>query len=208
VTKGEYPYPPDEFDAVDPSAGPRGVHRRPRSRWSAVWPFLVALVLSGALAFAVVALVWDERGPGATPTADVAAEPGAEATEPAPTEPAPTDTAPPATEPPATTPPAETPPPPPPEPDLETPVTVFNSTSVQGLAADAAGQLEDAGWSEVDSGNYPGGTLPASTVFYGTAELEVSARAVAEVLGIDVVELAESDATDGIEVVLERDFAG
>jgi hypothetical protein len=172
-----------------------------------VWPFLIALVVSGALAFAVVALVWDDRAPEST-TTDVVAAPEAEET-PAPTgEPAPTTTEPEATEPPTTPPAVETPPPPAPEPDLGTPVTVFNSTSVQGLAADAAGQLEDAGWSEVESGNYPGGTLPASTVFYGTAELEVSARAVAEVLGIDAVQLAESDATDGIEVVLERDFAG
>jgi cytoskeletal protein RodZ len=205
VTKGEYPYPPDEFDAVDPSSGPRGVHRRPRSRWSAVWPFLVALVVSGALAFAVVALVWDERGPAATPASDVAAAPETETATP-PTE-SPTATEAPAPEPPATSAPVETPPPPP-EPDLATPVTVFNSTSVQGLAGDAAGQLEDAGWTEVSSGNYPGGTLAASTVFYGAVDLEVSARAVAEVLGIDVVELAETDATDGIEVVLERDFAG
>jgi LytR cell envelope-related transcriptional attenuator len=208
VTKGEYPYPPDEFDAVDPSAGPRGVHRRPRSRWSAVWPFVVALVVSAGLALVVVALVWDERGPGTTPATDVAAP---AATDAAPTEPDPAATEPPATEAapvePTPVPPVETPPPPP-EPDLATPVVVFNSTSVQGLAADAAEQLADAGWSDVDSGNYPGGTLAASTVFYAAAELEVSARAVAEVLGIDVVELAESDATDGIEVVLERDFAG
>jgi hypothetical protein len=85
---------------------------------------------------------------------------------------------------------------------------VLNSTSVQGLAAEAAEQLEDAGWSDVGSGNYPGGTLPASTVYYAAADLEVSARAVAEVLGIDAVELAENDTTEGIEVVLERDFAG
>jgi hypothetical protein len=172
-----------------------------------VWPFLVALVVSAGLAFAVVALVWDERG--ADPAATQVAAPGSESTEPAPVESDPAASEPPASEPPATQAPApvETPAPPP-EPDLTTPVTVFNSTSVSGLAADAADQLADAGWSDVDSGNYPGGTLPSSTVFYGTAELEVSARAVADVLGIDVVELAESDTTEGIEVVLERDFAG
>jgi LytR cell envelope-related transcriptional attenuator len=210
VTKGEYPYPPDEFDAVDPSAGPRGVHRRPRSRWGTVWPFLVALAASAALAFVLVAYVWDERGP--TPSAGTGdAAPDAVATEASPTETAPAEpapTEPPAGEAPAAPTPVETTPAPPPSPDLGTPVTVFNSTSVQGLAADAADRLEDAGWSEVASGNYPGGTLPSSTVFYGSAELEVSARAVAEVLGISAVELAESDATDGIEVVLERDFVG
>ncbi|GAA2726443.1 hypothetical protein CAE01nite_25700 [Cellulomonas aerilata] len=177
-----------------------------------MWPFLVALLVSAGLGLAVVALVWDDRAPG---TGTGVAAPGA--TEPAPTEPAPAE--PPATEAPATEAPAAEPPAteepapvqtpaPLPEPDLGTPVTVFNSTSISGLAAEAADQLSDAGWSEVDSGNYPGGTLPSSTVFYGTAELEVSARAVADVLGIAAVELAESDATAGIEVVLERDFAG
>lgn len=206
MTQGEYPYPPDEFDAVDPSAGPRGVHRRPRSRWAAVWPFLLAALVSAALAFAVVALVWDERSP--TPaTAGTAPEvPASQApAEPAPSEPAPAVPETPPSDPaPA---PVETPAPPA-EPDLATPVVVYNSTSVPGLAAEAADQLEDAGWSEVAAGNYPGGTLPGSTVFYASAELETSARAVARVLGIDVVDLAESDATEGIEVVLERDFAG
>ena len=203
VTKGEYPYPPDEFDEVEPTAGPRGVHRRPRSRWSRVWPFLVALVVSAALAFAAVELVWDGRRAGpvaepddlvvegeATPTESAPATPDPSAT-PTPVEPVPTTTT----------------PPPPPEPDLSTPVTVLNSTSVQGLAAEAAGRLEEAGWTQIDAGNYPGGTLPSSTVFYGSAELAVSARAVAEALGISAVEPPES-ATTAIEVVLERHFAG
>ncbi len=168
-----------------------------------MWPFLVALVVSCALAFAVVALVWDDRRPTATPATDEAAAPGTSETGAPPAAPEATGSG--APEAPAESPPAGTPPP---EPDLATPVTVFNSTSVQGLASDAADQLEDAGWSEVGSGNYSGGTLPASTVFYGAAELEVSARAVAEVLGIEAVELSESGASDGIEVVLERDFAG
>jgi hypothetical protein len=167
----------------------------------------VALVVSCALAFAVVALVWDDRGPAATPATDEAAAPETAGTTDPSTEPAPAGST--APEQPATSTPVETPvETPAPEPDLATPVTVFNSTSVPGLAADAAEQLEDAGWSEVGSGNYAGGTLSASTVFYGTADLEASARAVAEVLGIDAVELSEDDAPDGIEVVLERDFAG
>ena len=213
MTKGEYPYPPDEFDAVDPSPGPRGIHRGPRSTWSRVWPFLVALALSGALAFAVVGYLWEERGP--TPTAqvtDVAPAPSEpepsepEPSDPATTEPSPAEPSPTPT--PAPEPTVEAPPPPAPEPDLTTVVNVFNSTSIQGLAADAADQLEDVGWTEVDTGNYAGGTLAASTVFYPTPELEVSARAVADALGIATVQLAESDAGDGIDVVLERDFAG
>ncbi|WP_298461733.1 LytR C-terminal domain-containing protein [uncultured Cellulomonas sp.] len=215
MTKGEYPYPPDEFDAVDPSAGPRGVHRNPRSRWATVWPFLAALVVAAALGLVVVNLVWDERepAPSAQGTAEApagdgtvteGATPETPAADPTGT-PAPVEPTTPAPEP--TPEPTPEPPPPAPEPDLATPVSVFNSTSVTGLAADAAEQLEDAGWTEVEAANYTGGTLPSSTVSYAGPELEVSARAVAAVLGITTVQLAESDAVDGIQVVLERDFA-
>ncbi len=205
VTKGEYPYPPDEFDDVDPSAGPRGAHRRPRSRWATLWPYLAALVASAVVAYVVIGFLWDERE--AAPTAqpgsavsepaaadDPATEPGAE--EPTDAAPAPTPSASATEEPPA------------PEPDLGTPVVVLNSTSVAGLASEAAEELTDAGWTAVRSGNFPGGTLPGSTVRYAAVDLEASARAVADALGIATVELAESDATDGIEVVLELDYAG
>jgi len=213
VTQGEYPYPPDEFDAVDPSAGPRGVHRRPRSRWATLWPYLAALVLSAAVAYVVIGFLWDERqaAPTATDAGSVSEPaPVADATD-APAEPE-------ATTSPDTPAPEPTPAPPSPEPtadptpeptpDLSTPVLVLNSTSVRGLAADAADRLEDAGWSDVDSGNFTGGSLPGSAVRYAAAELEASARAVADALGIATVELAEDDAPDGIEVVLEADFEG
>jgi LytR cell envelope-related transcriptional attenuator len=206
VTQGEYPYPPDEFDAVDPSDGPRGVHRRPRSRWATLWPYLLVLAVSAAVTYVVVGFLWDERQ--VVPTAQ-ASEPAVvtdAATEAPAVTPAPAPTPTPAPTPePTVAPPVPTPTP---SPDLSTPVLVLNATSVVGLAADAAGQLEDAGWSDVGTGNFAGGSLPASTVRYAGAELEASARAVADALGITTVELAESDATDGIEVVLESDFAG
>jgi hypothetical protein len=211
VTKGEYPYPADEFDGVDPSDGPRGVHRRPRGRWATVWPYLAALVASAALAYVVIGFVWTGRGvaPSAQPTTEVsestgATDPEATAGTAAPTEPEPTPaetTA--APEPSATPTPAPTA-----EPDLGTPVLVLNSTSVSGLASAAAAELEDAGWTAVSSGNFRGGTLPASTVRYASADLEASARAVATELGITAVELADPDAGEAIEVVLEADFTG
>jgi len=207
VTQGEYPYPPDEFDAVDPSTGPRGAHRRPRSRWATLGPYLAALVVSAAVAYVVIGFLWDERGdaPSAQPTAGVsepAADPQAPGTDASP----PTGAEP--TGPEATGTPGPTTGAPLAEPDLATPVIVLNSTSVSGLASEAAAELEDAGWTAVRSGNFPGGTLPESTVRYASADLEPSARAVADALGIAAVELADPDATDSIEVVLEADFAG
>jgi len=212
VTRAEYPYPADEFDAVDPSQGPRGSHRAPRSAWSAVWPFLAALAVAVALGLVVVDLVWGDDAPTPsaqgtsqtlvpqdTPTPDTATQDGTpEEPATAPTTPAPVVT---------TTAPAPVEEPPAPEPDLDAPVSVVNSTSVTGLAARAADRLEDAGWTEVVAGNYRGGTLASSTVLYAGPDLEVSARAVADVLGITAVELAESDDAEGIQVVLERDFA-
>ena len=84
---------------------------------------------------------------------------------------------------------------------------VLNSTSTGGLAGRARDTLEAAGWTNVATGNFSG-TLPASTVFYAEDddELEASARAVAEELGITNVELDAARATDPITVVLEADF--
>ena len=215
MTQGEYPYPADEFDGVDRSAGPRGSHRRPRSAWARYWPYVLVLAVSAVLAFALVGYVWDERepapsaqGPGAATATDAAAEGTAD---------------------PGATPSAS----PQGEPDLAAPVSVVNATSVQGLAGEVAERLRDAGWTEVTTGNYAGEDLAASAVRYATPDLEASARAVADELGITTVELAGADgaadataadevateedaeddaaadddaATQGIEVVLEADF--
>ena len=195
MAHGEYSYPADEFDAVDRSAGPRGAHRRPRSTWARLWPYVLVLALSAALAVALVGYVWDEREPapsaqgsgpaGGAPAGEAAAgavDPGATAS-----------------------------PSPQGEPDLAAPVSVVNATSVQGLAAEVAQRLRDAGWTEVSTGNYAGEGLATSTVRYGAPELEASARAVADELGITAVEAAEAGddvAIEGIEVVLEGDFRG
>lgn len=193
VTKGEYPYPPDEFDHVESGAGPRGAHRALRSRWTRAWPFVVVVVLFPALAYGAVTYWSSERGGGQELSAAV---------DPAET-PAQTPAQPPA-DPPVQTPPAA--PGPAAAPDLTTPVVVFNSTSRSGLAGSAAEVLTDAGWESATSANYTGGTLDSSTVIYGSAELEVTARAAADALGITTIQLAEVDTVTGLEIVLESDY--
>lgn len=197
MIKGDYPYPSDEFDAVDPSQGPRGVHRRPRGRWATLAPYGAALVLSAALALVLIGVLWDERTPlpvtlpeiglgetAAPPPTGAAASPASGGTPSATREPTV---------------------------DLGAPVRVLNSTSVAGLAADAAGRLADAGWTDVRTGDFPAGALETSLVRFATPDLEGSARQVADVLGIDGVEPADEPA-DGedpaIEVVLGRDATG
>jgi hypothetical protein len=182
VTPGEYPYPPDEFD-IDRSDAPRGSHRRARSTWSTLWPYGLVLAVSGALAFTLVGYVWQDGEPA--PSAQASGAPVTDGPTVAPTATAPQE-----------------------EPDLSAPVVVLNATSVQGLAGEVAAALRDAGWTEVRTGNYTGADLAATTVRYGSPDLEASARAVAAELGIAEVELAADDPTEGIDVVLEPDYEG
>jgi hypothetical protein len=75
VTKSQYSFPPDEFDARRPDGSPVGVHREPRSRWSAVWPFLLVAVVFAGIAIGVVSYLADDRGdtpPTAASTQDAA----------------------------------------------------------------------------------------------------------------------------------------
>ena len=189
MNKGEYPYPADEFDDVEPGAGPRGAHRTIRSRWTRAWPFAVVIVLFPALAYGAVTYWSSERGaeqeaPAATaPTETPAQTPADPPEQAAPTTPEPAAT-----------------------PDLATPVVVFNSTSRSGLAGSAAEVLTAAGWESATSANYTGETLESSTVVYGSAELEVTARAAADALGITTIVLAEVDTVTGLEIVLESDY--
>jgi hypothetical protein len=206
VTKGSDRYPEDEFDAAPAEDAPIGVHRAPRSWWSRWWPFVAVVVLVPALTvvFVLWASSWDGRIPGfgssQTPVASAPAEPETEAPveTPAATEPA-TEEAP------ATEAPVQEAPPP--TPDLDATVRVLNAANITGLAAGAAEDLEDAGFTSVETGNGNAGGSTATTVFYGTPELAATAQQVATTLGVtNVVESAEV-ADGGVVVLLLRDFA-
>lgn len=211
MSQAKDPYPPDEFDVVDPTA-PRSPHRAPKTRAQRFLPFLAAIVLGPLLAYLIVTAAesggltgveaTSTQGPGetVTPTADPnMGDEDATTTPPEPSDEATTDETEEAQE--------TEEPPPAPDPDLGTRVMVLNATNTSGLAGRARSTLEDAGWSNVATGNYSG-TLAGSVVFYAEDDdvLESSARAVAEELGIDDVELDPDAATDPITVVLESDF--
>ncbi|GIG27700.1 LytR C-terminal domain-containing protein [Cellulomonas marina] len=224
-----YPYPEDEFDAAPDPDGPRGAHRAPRPalvRWA---PFLVTALVLAALAVALVSWQFSSGTPtalpglvpGVTSTADEgatdegatggsadegtdgatdgaadpaasepAADPAATPTEAVPTEPAPSPTP---TEPPA------------PQPDLSTTVQVFNATGITGLAGRQADRLEDAGFTDVTSGNRSRGGLSASTVLYSTDDQAATAALVASTLGVDAVALDAATAGGDVVVVLLSD---
>lgn len=203
MSPADYPYPPDEFDGAAASAGPRGVHRTPRTWWSRWWPFVVAVVLFPVLAYAAVTVISDgvdlpwqgsetatEDTAGTDDATGGAADPTEEATEPA-EEATPTPT-------PEPTPDAVV--------DLARAVEVFNATTTSGLASSAKDAVEAAGFTNVSSGNWDGDDQAATVVYYPAAADVATAQAVAAALGIAAVEESVDLAPEGIVVVLADDF--
>ncbi|MFC8526566.1 LytR C-terminal domain-containing protein [Nocardia sp. NPDC057227] len=85
---------------------------------------------------------------------------------------------------------APPPPPPPTAPSVNraVPVRVLNNSLVAGLAGRTASELGANGWSNVGTGNYAGGTLPKTTVFYGDSPAE---QAAAEAIAAEIGAVAE-----------------
>ncbi|HWO65092.1 MAG TPA: LytR C-terminal domain-containing protein [Umezawaea sp.] len=139
--------------------------------------------------------------------------PPASGESPAASTPAPTTTT--ETPPPATSAPvqtgAETPPPGGQPTVAKPPVRVYNNSTISGLAAKAAEDVERSGWSVAETGNYPQGQIPTTTVYYrpGTEE-EESAKALAAVMQARVEARFDGiqAAHDGIIVIVTNDYKG
>ncbi|MFC4553800.1 LytR C-terminal domain-containing protein [Georgenia faecalis] len=192
-------YPEDEFDIDGRQRTPQGVHRRARSRLAAVLPFVAVLVIVPLLAWAAVTAL--SRDPG---TPEPAAGPTPTATE-APADPTATPTG---TEAPSGEPSEE----PTEEPagDVErgVSISVLNGAGIGGLAADAAGELIDDGFTNAVAADYTAGSPETTTLYYRNAELRATAEAIGELLGIDTLVEAPS-ATQNVEIaiVLRADYA-
>jgi len=204
VTKASDRYPEDEFDAEPAPDAPIGVHRAPRSWWSRWWPFVAVIVLVPAVTVGLVvwASSWDGRLPGFGDSSEPAAGAPSEPETSAPAEGA---------EEPATEAPVETEAPPvveepAPTADLGADVRVLNASNRSGLAAGAQGDLEDAGFTAVTTGNGNAGGLQQSTVFYASADLAPTAQQVADELGIANVVEDSGTAPEGVVVLLLADF--
>lgn len=181
-------YPADEFDRLAEAGGPIGVHRAPRTWWSRLWPYLLVLALAGGAAYVVVNQMWAQDDPPADP------------------DPIPTFTVDPTPTP--TPSPSVTPSPSPsPEPVVafDTDVSVLNAAGIGGLAGRQSEVLEDAGFTNVTPGNLSSNLPDVNTVYYEDAELEATAQAVADALGIDTVVNAPPPGGGVIEVVLRTD---
>lgn len=190
-------HPQDEFDLVDPGAGPAGVHRAPRSAWRRATPFLVVMVVCAALAAGTVIAYFELGGTPpttqaqpSTPATDGAEAPATDDGAEAPAE----DPA--AEDPAAETPAAEEPTVEPEAPVVEEPadvvdtgtaVRVLNATGRSGVAATAAEVLTDADWSDVVADNFSGTDPASSVVYFKNSDSEAEAREVARLLEITQV---------------------
>jgi LytR cell envelope-related transcriptional attenuator len=85
-------------------------------------------------------------------------------------------------------------------------VEVYNNTTISGLAAATAAELQDAGWQVVGVDNWHG-DIPASTVYY-PAGLESEAQQLADTLGFARVRGAVAPMKfDRLTVILTPDAA-
>lgn len=230
MSKQDYPYPEDEFDALGADRVPQGVHREPTPRWRQWLPYLLVLILVPLLTFVGVKYFADSGSapPSASPTApadDTSEEEGAgeegageedgtgendgEGAQEEPTA-GEDDTA--AGEEPGEDPDAEggdggTDEEPPADVDHSVHVLVLNGARIQGLAGEVAAALEDDGWMSTEADNYNAAAPVETTLYYTSAEFEAEAQAVADRLGITNLVESASGASNGVVIVLRTDFS-
>jgi hypothetical protein len=89
------------------------------------------------------------------------------------------------------------------------PLRVYNNSTVTGLAARAAGDFRNAGWTVTEIGGFPGADLPTSTVYYrpGTNE-EAAAQEIGRAFGLRVEPrfAAIEQASPGVIVIVTKEY--
>ncbi|MGH3942144.1 MAG: LytR C-terminal domain-containing protein [Pseudonocardiaceae bacterium] len=94
-------------------------------------------------------------------------------------------------------------------PDYRGEARVYNNSTISGLAARAADDLNAAGWTVVEIANYSGGRIPTSTVYYqeGTDQ-RATAEAIGAHFGIRVEPRFEGivQASPGVIVIVTNDY--
>ncbi len=84
---------------------------------------------------------------------------------------------------------------------------MLNNSRLAGLADRAATRFRSGGWPVGEVGNYGGGALARSTVFYPPG-LQAAAQRFAQAFGVAQVAPGSSGKGAGLTVVLTRDFRG
>jgi len=89
------------------------------------------------------------------------------------------------------------------------PLRVYNNSLIKGLAAQAAADLRDAGYTVTEIGGYPGSAIPSSTVYYrpGTAE-ETAAQQLGRAFGFRVEPRFSGiqSASPGVIVIVTKEY--
>ncbi|MGH3564737.1 MAG: LytR C-terminal domain-containing protein [Pseudonocardia sp.] len=86
---------------------------------------------------------------------------------------------------------------------------VYNNSTIEGLAAQAAADFETAGWTVTEAKGYPFGTIPTSTVYYRPETSEVAAaEALANQFGLRSEPRFEGiqGASAGLIVIVTKDY--
>jgi len=89
------------------------------------------------------------------------------------------------------------------------PLRIYNNSKIQGLAARAAGDFREAGWTVAEIGGYPGAVIPTSTVYYrpGTGE-QAAAQEIGRAFGLRVEPRFSGiqSATPGVIVIVTKEY--
>lgn len=91
----------------------------------------------------------------------------------------------------------------------KSPVRVYNNSTIKGLAARAADDFRNEGWTVTAVANYPYGNIPTSTVYYrsGTVE-QAGAQAMADQFGMRAEPrfTGLDEASPGLIVIVTNDY--
>lgn len=86
------------------------------------------------------------------------------------------------------------------------PVSVLNNSKIKGLAKQAAADFRAGGWPTATEGNYSGGTIATTTVYYADGQ-KASAERFAKQFGIPrVAPRFPGLPTSGMTVIVTRDY--
>lgn len=207
-------YPEDEFDEAG-KLYPVGAYRQAPSKWKAVLPFLLVLVLAPVLAWGAVSLLTSGTSTPDSTTQNEAQQSSEEKQQPESNEKttaadqskdtdesaekAPENTA--ADKPAEETKPAEKPVEPA---NKAANVQVLNGTGVNGLASGAVTKLQAAGFSNLTPDNAVGWQTEVSVVYFKPGN-ETTAKEVAAALGISTT-TESTDSIGDVTVVLKGDY--
>ncbi|GAA2968923.1 LytR C-terminal domain-containing protein [Actinokineospora diospyrosa] len=89
------------------------------------------------------------------------------------------------------------------------PLRIYNNSTITGLAARAAEDIGSAGWNIAQTGNYSGGKIPTTTVYFepGTGQ-EEAARQLADQFGFRVEARFDGikDSSPGLILIVTNDY--